>query len=110
MTSHLTRYEALTACLAKAGTQARMASDLEVSQGTISNWINRSRRMPAEYVLKAEELYGVSRHDLRPDIYPRDTMVDRMVEDRFFGIDLRARSAADRRLMADRFAHKQKVA
>lgn len=28
--------------------------------------------MPAEYVLMAERLYGVSRHLLRPDIYPVD--------------------------------------
>ncbi len=26
--------------------------------------------MPAEFVLKAEAATGVSRHDLRPDIYP----------------------------------------
>lgn len=29
-----------------------------------------SRRVPAEFVLKVEALTGVSRHELRPDIYP----------------------------------------
>lgn len=32
----------------------------------------RSGVMPAERVLRVEELTGISRHDLRPDIYPRE--------------------------------------
>jgi len=47
-----------------------MARDLGVPQSTMWRWINQSRQLPAEYVLRAEELYGVSRHELRPDIYP----------------------------------------
>lgn len=47
-----------------------MARDLDVSQPTVWRWINENGRMPAEHVLRAEQLYGVSRHDLRPDIYP----------------------------------------
>jgi DNA-binding transcriptional regulator YdaS (Cro superfamily) len=29
-------------------------------------------RVPAERVLQIEKATGVSRHDLRPDLYPRD--------------------------------------
>jgi DNA-binding transcriptional regulator YdaS (Cro superfamily) len=47
-----------------------MARDLGVPQSTMWRWLNQSKQLPAEYVLKAERLYGVSRHELRPDIYP----------------------------------------
>lgn len=71
MTNTLTRYEALQLAVIRAGGQEALAAALGVTQPTISNWVNRSKQMPAEYVLKAELLYGVSRFDLRPDIYPR---------------------------------------
>lgn len=87
MTEILTRYEALCLCLARAKTQEQMAADLRVSQPTISNWVCRSKQMPAEHVLTAERLYGVSRHDLRPDIYPREAQVDGGAQKRIFGID-----------------------
>ncbi|KNH02633.1 hypothetical protein J121_417 [Qipengyuania citrea LAMA 915] len=35
------------------------------------------KRLPAEYVLRVEAATDISRHDLRPDIYPRERMVDR---------------------------------
>jgi DNA-binding transcriptional regulator YdaS (Cro superfamily) len=36
------------------------------------NWINRDRKVPAEFVLAIERATGgrVTRHQLRPDIYP----------------------------------------
>lgn len=52
--------------------QSEMARALGVTQPTIWHWLNKSRRVPAEYVLKVEEKTGVSRHDLRPDLYPRE--------------------------------------
>ena len=56
-----------------AGGQTALARGLGLrSQGSISNWIARGR-IPAERVLAVEALTGVSRHKLRPDIYPRDT-------------------------------------
>lgn len=41
------------------------------SQGTISAW-RKSGRIPAEHVLKIEELTqgAVGRHEVRPDLYP----------------------------------------
>lgn len=95
MTETLTRYEALLLCLTRAKTQDQMAADLGVSQPTISNWVCRSKRMPAEHVLTAERIYGVSRHDLRPDIYPREAMVDGDAHKRFFGIDQMSGRAAN---------------
>ncbi|XAP77924.1 YdaS family helix-turn-helix protein [Citromicrobium bathyomarinum] len=64
-----------------------MADTLGVSQPTIWRWLNQSKQMPAEYVLRTEEETGVSRHDLRPDIYPRKTMIDHHVGQRFQGVD-----------------------
>lgn len=49
-----------------------MAKDLDVSQPSISRWVNGLGMIPAELVLICEQRYGVSRHDLRPDIYPAD--------------------------------------
>ncbi|MCX7284363.1 MAG: YdaS family helix-turn-helix protein [Novosphingobium sp.] len=62
--------EALRRLEAAAGSQSALARALGVSQPTVWHWLNVSRRLPAEKVLKAERLYGVSRHELRPDIYP----------------------------------------
>lgn len=39
------------------------------SQGSVSRWIKKGR-VPSERVLKIEELTQVSRHQLRPDLYP----------------------------------------
>lgn len=78
MDTELTRFEALKACLLIAGNMPKMAADLGVSQPTIWRWVRQSKQMPGEYVLAAERLYGVSCHDLRPDLYPRA---------RFIGVD-----------------------
>lgn len=83
----MTRYEALIACRDAAGSDSQMGRDLDIPQSTMWRIINSSKQLPAEYVLRAEELYGVSRHDLRPDIYPRESMVDRHAGTRFTGID-----------------------
>jgi len=97
-----TRFEALTACRDLAGSDSQLARDLKVAQPTVWRWMNQTRQMPVDYVLTAERLYGISRHDLRPDIYPREIMVDGHVEDRFCGIDLRRsdRREAERRKVA----------
>lgn len=47
---------------------------MNVSQAAVWKWLNKACQLPAEYVLKAERLYGVSRHLLRPDIYPVDLL------------------------------------
>lgn len=86
----MTRYEALKAVRRAFETEQAMADHFRVSQPTIWRWLNQSKQMPAEHVLKAERDTGVSRHDLRPDIYPRETMTDRAISARFNGVDRRA--------------------
>lgn len=62
----------LEACKA-AGGQSALARKLGLkSQGTISGWI-ADERIPAERVLAIEAATGVSRHRLRPDLYPAET-------------------------------------
>lgn len=61
-----------------AGGQAALARALAqrtgkpVRQGHIWAWLHRTYRVPAEYVLEIERVTGVSRHELRPDLYPRE--------------------------------------
>ncbi len=100
MISELTRYEAFNLCITRAGGQEQLAAAVGVTQPTVSNRFRLSKQMPAEWVLLCEDLYGVSRHDLRPDIYPRPTMVDQGTPDRFVGIDIRRneRRHLDRRV------------
>ena len=80
----MTRYEALLKCRDVAGSDSKMARDMGTSQPTVWRWINQSKQLPADYVLKASELYGISPSDLRPDLYPRD------LGTRFYGTDGRA--------------------
>ena len=54
----------------KAGGQTALAKALEISQARVWNWVNRDPKIPAEMVLRIEAATGVSRHKLRPDIYP----------------------------------------
>lgn len=48
------------------GLRLRIAKELGITHGAVSQW----RRVPADRVLEVERLTGVSRHVLRPDIYP----------------------------------------
>ena len=61
---HALRYAALT-----IGSIAGLARQLDVTPQAVSGWLTRGR-VPAERVLEIERLTGVSRNDLRPDIYP----------------------------------------
>ena len=40
------------------------------AQNTVWKWLQNSKPLPAEHVLVVEAATGVSRHHLRPDIYP----------------------------------------
>jgi DNA-binding transcriptional regulator YdaS (Cro superfamily) len=96
MDTNPTRFEALQAAVTKAGGQSQFARQVGTTQPTVWRWLNQSRQLPAEFVLIAERLFGVSRHDLRPDIYPRPAIDPEAIEDtlanpladRFYGIDL----------------------
>ncbi len=65
-----TELVALRDAIKKAGGQAKLAEHVGVGQTAVANWVNRSKRIPVEHVLDVERVTGVSRHALRPDIYP----------------------------------------
>lgn len=52
--------------------QQKLAEAIGTSQQNVSNWLRKGQRLPAEYVLAAEAATGISRHEWRPDIYPRE--------------------------------------
>jgi len=54
--------------VASVGGQAALARQLGVSRQAVQHW----KTAPVRHVLRIEELTGVSRHDLRPDVYPRE--------------------------------------
>lgn len=65
--------DALRAAVDRVGSQAALARLLGLAQPSVWKWITEGKPLPAEHVLTVEAKTGVSRHDLRPDIYPRDS-------------------------------------
>jgi DNA-binding transcriptional regulator YdaS (Cro superfamily) len=51
---------------AERGRAFALATSLGISPSAISQW----QRVPVERVIEIERLTGISRHELRPDIYP----------------------------------------
>lgn len=64
--------EALRQAVAKTGSQSAFARLIGVTQGAVSKWFAANRPLPHLHVLTVERATGVSRHDLRPDLYPRE--------------------------------------
>lgn len=64
---------ALERAIQQVGGQSALARAIGVKQGHVWQWLNKTR-VPAEYVLRIESATEgrVSRHELRPDIYPID--------------------------------------
>jgi len=62
-------YRAMVAALADAvtavGGAAEMARILDITSQAVSSW----QRCPATRVLALEKISGVSRHELRPDVF-----------------------------------------
>ena len=90
MSLALTPYEALEAAVKAMGSQQALADLCEVSQTAVWKWLQSSKRLPAEHVLRVEEATTISRHWLRPDIYPMGLPA---TGDRFYGLDRRANAA-----------------
>ncbi len=65
--------EALKRAVKIAGGQTALARKVGTRQGNVWSWLNRTRRVPAEFVIKIEDATGgrVPRHELRPDIFPK---------------------------------------
>lgn len=68
----MSRLNAFRKALEIYKSQSAMANALGVDQTTISKRLISSKEVAAQWVLQIEKDTGVSRHDLRPDIYPRD--------------------------------------
>lgn len=62
------RDAALERAIGSAGGVRALARAVGVSQPAVSSW----RKVPADRVLTVEALTGVSRSDLRPDLYPEE--------------------------------------
>jgi DNA-binding transcriptional regulator YdaS (Cro superfamily) len=49
-------------------TKTNLATQLGISRQAVSKWVS----VPVHHVITIESLTGISRHELRPDIYPID--------------------------------------
>ena len=58
----------ITKIIAICGGQLKLAEFLGISQPAVSQW----RHVPVFHVLTIEREFGISRHDMRPDIYPKE--------------------------------------
>jgi DNA-binding transcriptional regulator YdaS (Cro superfamily) len=64
------------------GSQSALGRLLGVTQASVWAWLKDGKPLPTgpvaptgelNWVLKVEQATGVSRHDLRPDLYPRES-------------------------------------
>lgn len=70
MSRNLSPADALKLAVERTGSQTAFAELCGVSQTAVWKWLDGDKHLPAEHVLKVEAATGVSRHELRPDIYP----------------------------------------
>jgi DNA-binding transcriptional regulator YdaS (Cro superfamily) len=61
---------ALKRAIEAAGSQSDLAKKIGKTQGHVASWLRRGRAAP-DCVLAIEKATGISRHDLRPDIFGR---------------------------------------
>jgi DNA-binding transcriptional regulator YdaS (Cro superfamily) len=66
------RKAALERAIKRVGGPANLARLINISHQLLRSWLQRPKGVTAEYVIAIEKATGVSRHDLRPDIYPRE--------------------------------------
>lgn len=59
---------AIDQAIEAVGGPSSLAAKLGVKVNVVTNWRMRGRA-PAEYVLPIEAASGVSRHELRPDVF-----------------------------------------
>lgn len=76
MDTALTPKQALALAVNRMGSQAAMGRLCGVTQQAVWKWLDEGMALPAEQVLKVEAATHVSRHDLRPDLYPRGLQDD----------------------------------
>ncbi len=64
--------QALRQAVDKVGTLTKFGQVIGVSQSAVSQMLKKGSVLGAEHVLKVEAATGISRHVLRPDLYPTD--------------------------------------
>jgi DNA-binding transcriptional regulator YdaS (Cro superfamily) len=67
-----TPFESLQAAVSEAGSQSALARICGVSQAAVWRWLQSEKPLPAQHVLAVEDATKISKHLLRPDIYPVD--------------------------------------
>ena len=63
-------FRAFEEAVAKAPGQVAFANICRCTQGNISQLMSARSLLPERHVIKVEAATGISRHRLRPDIYP----------------------------------------
>ena len=58
-------YDRLKMVIAKSGGLSEFARRIGVDRRNVHRW----SRVPAEWVLRVEQATGISRYELRPDVY-----------------------------------------
>lgn len=53
-------------------TGAELARKLGMSRQAAQEWRGSEKQIPANRVFRIESVLGISRHELRPDLYPRE--------------------------------------
>ena len=76
-----TPFAALQDAVDQAGSQSALARVCGVSQTAVWKWLQSSKRLPAEHCIAVERETGVSKHLLRPDIYPAELSSDPLPDD-----------------------------
>lgn len=59
---------ALKKAIDAAGSQTKLAKALDISPQRVQFWTKS--RLPSQWVIPVEKVTGVSRCELRPDLYP----------------------------------------
>lgn len=62
--------KAIAEAVSRAGSQSALARKIGTTQATVWKWLNKGLPIKPELVLATEAATGVSRHRLRPDLYP----------------------------------------
>jgi DNA-binding transcriptional regulator YdaS (Cro superfamily) len=55
-----------------AGGESKLARQCGITPQAVQGW-RRRKRIPPERVLQIERITGISRHDLRADLYPLES-------------------------------------
>lgn len=66
--------KALNKAVKIIGSKYKLAKALGLNPSNVYQWPTRHKRIPAKHVIKIEKLTGgkVTRHELRPDLYPKE--------------------------------------